>query len=139
MFQKHEHRVAGHAAAAKSRKTPVHLRHHQQRLSTVKPPGNMPRSQTVPLHKPGSSLQQPVVSTPVVKTKVRFYQKPKPLVKPSAMAGVSGAPKNPVQTGRGNLAPFGFQGKAVGKPDWSAPKSPSKLGRNKKLAAIYGG
>ena len=142
MFQKPEHRAAGHAAAAKSSKTPAHLRSHQQRLAAVKSPGNMPRAQTVPLHNPGSSLTQPKVAAPIVKTKVRFYQKPKPLVNPSAMAGVGNPPKNPKSASIPRpFAPTGVvpQRFPVGKPDFSAPKMPKKLAGSKKAAAIYGG
>jgi len=138
MFTKPEHRIAGHAAAAKSEKTPAHLRIHQERLATMgkgKVQKNIPLQKTAPLGTPESSLEQPQVSTPVTQTKVRFYQKPVPTVggKP-----VGNPPKQPASTGR--VSPKRKFTHAPGnKVDWSAPKSPTPLGRTKKLAAIYGG
>jgi hypothetical protein len=135
MFKSPEHRLAGHAAAAKSSKTPAHLRVHKERLAMARAPGNMARLQTVPLHNPGSSLQQPQVSTPVKKTSVRFYQKPVP----TTGGKVASGPKVP--KGKGVARPFAKHANThgSGKADFGAPKMPRVLAGTKKMAAIYGG
>lgn len=154
--QQAAHKAAGHAAAAKSKNTPPHLKQHQEKLAMGKSvlQGNVLRGQTAPLGNPGSSLQQPAVSTPMNMTptpKVRVYAKPVGRIRPNGgsakvpkigkggIAAFGLAPQTPKQPG-GRVTPNrGFTHAPGNKVDFGAPKNPRPLGTSKKMAAIYGG